>query len=233
MAFMPQHAPLVILAFLAAAAGTLLASALFVWGTLGHRTGVRRWSATGGTIVVGGYMALLLIVSLASRERVLAMGERKYFCEMDCHAAYSVAGVRRAASIGTGAATARARGTYLIVRVEVRFDETTISARRPRDLKLYPNPRRVEIVDARGRRFARDAAGQRALESETGMPGVEFTKPLLPGESYVTEVVFDVPSDIETPRLELTNGEGFPIPLIIGHERSPLHRKVLFALEAS
>ncbi|PYP57220.1 MAG: hypothetical protein DMD44_10500, partial [Gemmatimonadetes bacterium] len=39
------------------------------------------------------YVALLLIAGGTSKERVLALGQEKHICEVDCHLAYSVVGV--------------------------------------------------------------------------------------------------------------------------------------------
>src|SRR5205085_12166352 len=60
------------------------------------------------------YVALLLIAGGTSKDRVLALGQEKHICEVDCHLAYSVVGVE------TG-------GTRCTVTVKVRFDETTLS----------------------------------------------------------------------------------------------------------
>ena len=51
-----------------------------------------------------------------------------------------------------------------------------------------------------------------------------------PGESYTTDLVFDVPSEVTNPRLYITIADALPAPLLIGHERSPLHKKILFGL---
>src|SRR5260370_24768912 len=40
---------------------------------------------------VGAYAVLLICFSAASHSRVLAPGEEKHICEVDCHLAYSVA----------------------------------------------------------------------------------------------------------------------------------------------
>ena len=48
-------------------------------------------------------------------------------------------------------------------------------------------------------------------------------------ESYITEVVFDLPSDIREPRLYV--GDADPVcSFLIGHEESPLHRKIWFRI---
>jgi len=61
--------------------------------------------------VAGLYGCVLLLCSLTSREQVAARGEEKYFCEVDCHLAYSVTGLRYSRTVGSGADRAIARGT--------------------------------------------------------------------------------------------------------------------------
>jgi hypothetical protein len=87
-------APVAVLGFLAAVAGVVLSilaalTLLFV--------GKARWALRVGALVGTGavvYIALLLGMSLASREVTLAPGQEKYFCEIDCHLAYSVVASR-------------------------------------------------------------------------------------------------------------------------------------------
>ncbi len=88
----------------------------------------------------GVYVVLFLVASLTSRNRVLAVGEEKHICEVDCHLAYSVAATKSEAL-----ASGLVRHT---VTVKVRFDEETISSRRPRDATLTPNSRYVALIDA-------------------------------------------------------------------------------------
>src|SRR2546425_6269811 len=48
-------------------------------------------------VLLGGagvYVVLFLLASLTSRNRVLAAGEEKHICEVDCHLAYSVAATK-------------------------------------------------------------------------------------------------------------------------------------------
>jgi hypothetical protein len=175
------------------------------------------------------YLGFVLVFSLASGERVLACGEEKYFCELDCHLAYSVAGVRRAKSIGVGPDASTAGGEFYVVTLKTRFDETTISARRG-DGQLYPNPRRVTVYDAQGRAYALSEEGQRALASQGGgAAGMPLDSPLRPGESYTTQLVFDLPSDASAPVL-LVNEDSPETRFIIGHENSLLHKKTEFKL---
>jgi hypothetical protein len=158
----------------------------------------------GGT---GVYVVIFLIASLTSRGRVLAVGEEKHICEIDCHLAYAVAATK-SESLPNG----MVRHT---VTVKVRFDEGTISSRRPRDATLTPNSRYVALVDDAGHRYAGSTDG--------------LKRKLIPGESYTTDVLFDVPADAKGLRLVLRNNDP-ETAFIIGHENSLFHGKTMFRL---
>jgi len=175
-------------------------------------------------VLVLGYGALLLVYCAFSRERILGRGEEKYFCELDCHIAYSVQNVQRTKSIGSTTAD----GEFYVVTVRVRFDETTIAAWRPRDAPLPPNPRLISLVADCGPELGPSSAGQRAWEQIHG-PSASLSEPLRPGESYQTMFVFDVPTGLQYPKL-LVSSRGFPMPVLIGDESSVLHKKTYFRL---
>src|SRR3954466_3462942 len=192
-------------------AGSLLLAvaltALYLIARISRREPLAR---TSSRLLIGGltaYLLLLVIDSLTSHSRVLAPGEEKHICEIDCHLAYSVVAAR-SESLGGGLARH-------VVTVNVRFDEATISSRRPRDATLTPNSRYVALVDSAGRQY----------------PGSvdSLHRPLIPGESYTTDIAFDVPADARDLRLVLRNND-LETAVIIGHENSVLHGKTLFAL---
>jgi hypothetical protein len=209
--------------------GLVLIEGLAVVATIAlMANGLRKLAAR--VVVAGAAMALLylttlLAFSLASREQIAEQGQEKYLCELDCHLAYAVVAAREARSLGDGDSRAAPRGVFRVVTVAVRFDEDTICPRRPRDLALTPNPRRVRLVDGSGDLHAIDPAGQRALEA-VGGPQVLLTRPLKPGEAYRTELVFDVPASARDLRLLVT--DDLPVTrILIGHENGLLHKKVL------
>jgi hypothetical protein len=176
--------------------------------------------------VAGVYLLLLVGTSLATGAHAVEPGNAKYFCEIDCHLAYSVAGARRVAALGG----ARARGAFEVVTLKVWFDPRTTSARRG-DAPLFPNPRAVRLVDAAGRSYAPSPAGLAALEAAEGRQ-TPLTQALRPGESYTTSLVFEIPADARAPRLLLTESD--PVThLLIGHENSLLHPAVPFRLSDS
>jgi hypothetical protein len=156
---------------------------------------------------VGLYLLLFVGASVFSHSRVLAIGEEKHICEIDCHLAYAVAATK-SESLPSG----MVRHT---ITVRVRFDEATISSRRPRDATLKPNSRYVALVDAAGKRYPGSTGG--------------LQRKLIPGESYTTDIVFDVPANAKDLRLVLRNND-FETAFIIGHENSLLHGKTTFAL---
>lgn len=173
--------------------------------------------------VAAGYLLLLVGTSLASGPRAVEPGNAKYFCELDCHLAYTVVGARRVAALGA----ARANGAFEVVTLRVWFDPRTTSARRG-DSPLYPNPRAVRLVDAAGHAYAPSAAGLSALEAAEGRQA-PLTQALRPGESYTTSLVFEVPAGARAGELLLTESD--PVThLLIGHENSLLHRRIPFRL---
>lgn len=220
-------APLGVLGFLGACFVLVVLGLVAMHALVVRRYGRARVSLVLLACVTATYFGVVLLFSFASGEKVLARGEEKHFCEIDCHLAYSVAGVRRAKTLGEGATQATASGEFLVVTLKTRFDETTISARRG-DGELYPNPRSVTVYDADGHVYAPSEMGWRALGS-TGSGGVPIETPLRPGESYTTELVFDLPADARAERL-LVNESDLPTRFIIGHENSPLHKKTEFKL---
>jgi hypothetical protein len=191
----------------------------------------KRRSAAGILAAAAGlaglYVLVLILFSLTSRDQVAAIGEEKYFCEVDCHLAYSVVAVDEAKTLGNGTSRSTARGLYRVVTLRVRFDPETTSPHRPKDMELTPNPRSVRVV-APGATYRPDPAGERALESVEG-PAIPLTRPLVPGESYRTRLVFDLPEKVREPRLSITESDWITRALI-GHENSPLHRKTVFRL---
>jgi hypothetical protein len=217
------NAALSILAFLGTVALLgALGLAFVILLARGSRFAAKR-VAVAGAALAGAYLVVLTGFSLASGARRVEPGNAKYFCEIDCHLAYSVAGARRVASLGG----TRANGAFEVVSVKVWFDPSTISPRRG-DAPLTPNPRLARLVDARGRTFEPSAGGLRALEAGQGAQA-PLSRALRPGESYTTSLVFEVPLDVGAPQLLLTESD--PVTrLLIGHENSWLHHAIPFRL---
>lgn len=220
---MPHHAPIVALAFLgtglAGGAGVLLLIGLWLAGRPRAALRVMAGLVSLGTV----YGLTLLATSLASGDRTLAAGEWKYFCELDCHLAVTLAGSSVVDVLGVGAARAEATGRFHVVTVRAWFDAATVSSRRAADAPLYTSPRRVRLVDGAGREYRPDAAGQRAL----GEAAAALDRELLPGRSYEARYVFDVPAGAQGLRL-LVEDRSLVSRFLIGHENSPFHGETGF-----
>lgn len=181
-------------------------------------------------VIVFGYSVTLFGASIASEELTLPVGAEKYFCEVDCHLAYSVTGMQTAASIGAGASATTAQGSLVIIYIRTRFDETTISRHRGNG-PLTPSPREITLVDDAGRIYPVSQTGQQAL-SDAGQSGPSLLQPLRPGESYISKLAFDVSPGAHNLKLliESPTEPRWISGLIIGDEGSVLHKKVFLAL---
>lgn len=203
-------APLAVIGFLGASVGFFLAVAAVVIFSLARKRRFARYAlvTTGAGIVA--YFALLFAFSAGSRASTLAHGQEKYFCEIDCHLAYSVIDVLTKPD---GAAN------DCVVTLKTRFDEKTISPQRPKDAPLMPSPREIRVIDSEGRVYGPVAS-----------VGASLMTPLKPGESYTTQIEFRIPKDASGLRLLLNTIPQWPDRLVIGDENSWGHEKTYFAL---
>ncbi|MDX6531819.1 MAG: hypothetical protein QOH41_4109 [Blastocatellia bacterium] len=218
-------APIGVLAFLGTGFLLFLATLTLIQSLIVRKHRRAKLVLLAMLVIAGAYFAAILMFSLASHEKVLARGDEKHFCEIDCHLAYSVVDTRQAKTLGNPPTTAQ--GTYTVVTIKTRFDETTISSQRGDGL-LYPNSRVVTLVDKRGIKYAPASDDQRALAAGQG-EGKPLATPLRPGESYTTLIVFDLPADARASTLLINEGE-WVTHLVIGHENSPLHHQTKFQL---
>ena len=199
--------PFTVLLFLGAVLAGVALIVLYAFARVTKREPFARITLRALLGGAGLYVLLFLLASLTSRSHVLAVGEEKHICEIDCHLAYSVAATK-----SETLADGQIRHT---VTVKVRFDEETISARRSRTATLTPNSRYVALVDAQGKQYQGSTDGLR--------------RALAPGESYTTDIVFDVPANAKGLRLVLRNNDP-ESTFIIGHENSLFHGKTTFSL---
>lgn len=217
-AFTPGLAPLVLLVFLGTAVLLVLTGTGAAIAFAARRPLRARFLGSAGLAVAVVYATLLVAASLVSRDRTLAAGGKKYFCETDCHLAYEIVGVVSPSE------TTRA------VTIRAWFDPGMMTSPARSQEPLTPKPRTVSLVDASGRRFEPSARATRAWERAHG-GSAPLTRALRPGESYTTTFVFEVPPGTRESRLFLGVPPG-PEKYLIGHENSPFHGKVYFALDS-
>lgn len=193
-----------------------------IFSLITKRFSLTKFSGLAIVVTAALYLSLLLIFSWASSEKVLARGQEKHFCEIDCHLAYSVIDSHATKTLGDAPNQLTAAGLFRVVTLKTRFDEKTISSTRGNSL-LYPNSRVLVVVDANGKQYFPSADAERFLQG-LNQAGLPFTTPLRPGENYQTTVVFDLPADIQNPTLLIHEGEP-ETRFVIGHENSLLHKK--------
>jgi hypothetical protein len=213
-------APLAVMGFLAAAAGLFaaLAGALIAW--FARKPKFARLLLLAAGAGAAAYFGLLLGFSFGSHSTTLARGQEKYFCEIDCHLAYSIIDVKTDPQPAV---------TRYVVILRTRFDETTTSPTRPKDVPLTPSPRVVRLLDGNGREYVPSA-----------VQGTPLLTPLKPADSYTTQLEFEIPRERSTDkdrgedagslRLLLNTTPALPDHLVIGDENSLLHKKTFFAL---
>jgi hypothetical protein len=226
-------APLGALALLGTGLLLLVASFVLGYSLISRKFGLTKFAAMTIALIAGLYLVVLLIFSFASSEKVLARGEEKHFCEIDCHLAYSVTDVQEPKALAEvthrpiAPRSADTAGLFRVVTIKTRFDETTIGPNRGDGL-LYPNSRVVSVVDESGKEYFPATQAQRVLE-DSQAAGTAMTVPLRPGESYSTTLVFDLPPNIRKPTLLIREGDSIT-HFVIGHENSFFHKKTRFQI---
>jgi hypothetical protein len=228
--FTPHFATIVVLLFLGTALLLGVSFLVLFYGAARRSSFFARLGAGAVLTIAAAYLLLLSSVSFASSERVLPAGGWKYFCEMDCHLAYSLVGAQTAAVLGPEMQQISAREKFVVIRVKTWFDERTISAHRGNG-PLTPNARKVVLVDDMERSFAPSAESQAVL-ARLGNSSTPMTVALRPGESYTTDFVFDIPKDALGLRLLITEDDP-ETRLVIGHENSLLHKKIYFGIDST
>lgn len=224
----PHFAPIVVMAFLGTIFLIGVSILVLLYGAIRRSKRLAGIGGAAALAIVGCYLLLLCGVSLASSEKVLPEGGRKYFCEIDCHIGYSVSGMQTAPAIGPESQQVVAHGQFVIVPIKAWFDENTISPTRG-DGPLTPNARRVVLVDATGQTYARSAEAEAELARLKGEK-MTLRQALRPGQSFVKDLVFDIPKRTSGLRLLITEDDP-ETRLIIGHENSLLHKKIYIGLE--
>lgn len=179
-------------------------------------------AALGGV----AYFSLLLSTSLTSSEQVLGLHERKAFCGayLDCHLGVSVEAVQQVKVIGQGTYRMQAEGVFHLITIKVSSDAQSMNLR-------LSHPRAI-LIDNEGHRYERSEAAEHVLEHQAGTTN-SLLQPVKPGGSFSKTLIFDVPDDIDTPRLLISKGsfiERLTELFLIGDEDSLFHKKTLFTV---
>ena len=167
----------------------------------------------------GIYLVALVVVSLVSPQRVLAVGEDRCFDDW-CLAVEDVAVTPE---LGQGEHVLRANGAFYSVTLRLS------NHARGRDQRA--SSAAIHLIDDRGRWHDFSPAGQRAYEAQHG-PVVPLTATIPVGQSLTTVQIFDLPLDAHDVGLAVEHPVGFsPARLSIGDEASLLHKPTIVRLK--
>jgi hypothetical protein len=204
--------------------GLLAAGIAAGLATLRGRTHVTRSIVLVAGAWVAAYATLLIVTSIASGERTLALGETKRFCGfyLDCHMGVAVERVDTMSRIGEPDDELTAGGTFYVITLRVSSDARRVP------LRLYQPE--VVIVDAEGFRH------ERSLEAEQRLPRAQLAdleQRVDAGGSFTRAIVIDVPHGAREPRLHITMGAPLARAVelaLIGDEDALFHAPTLQAL---
>lgn len=200
--------------------GLIVAAILLIVARATKKSWLKHFVFGGLTTWFIAYAFLLFCGSFFSEEQTLSFNEPKEFCGFyfDCHMHTAVTNVRKSKTIGDKAAN----GEFYIVRVKV------FSNAKEATLGLIGVD--AKAVDAQNKIYERDTQAEAGLGEQP-----PFDKQISPVESFEKEIVFDLPSDVKNPRLDVAEGIGIDKVIesvLIGDEDSLFHKRIRFNLES-
>jgi len=226
--FTPHYAPIVVLLFLGSAFLLGVSLLVLAYSALRRSRVLAIFGAGLAALFAGGYAFLLFGAALLSHEKIVPQGAWKYFCEIDCHIAYSIEDVQTATAHGRETQKLSAQGQFVMIRLKTWFDERTISPHRGNS-PLGAGNRLVTLLDQAGHAYFPSSRAQAALGLASS-DSVSLNQPLRPGESFTTTLVFDIPQSARNLRLLVADpADDWLGRMIVGHESSPLHEKIYLA----
>lgn len=198
--------------------GLIVAAILLAAAWLNQSAWLKKFVLGGVAVWFAFYIAMLLGFSVFSTEKTLALNEGKEYCGFyfDCHMHTSVTDVQRTKTIGGRIAN----GEFYIVRVKVFSDA--------KQATLGLSTVDAHVVDAAGGEHPRDINAEDQLPSQP-----PFDQKISPVESFEIEIVFDLPTDVQDPRLDMREGYGIDHVIeavLVDDEDSILHKRSYFAL---
>jgi hypothetical protein len=201
--------------------GVVAALVLLVISFVTKKAWLRNFVLGGVVVWFGFYLIALFGTSFLSKEKTLALNEPKEYCGfyLDCHMHTAVAEVQATKTVGDRTSN----GEFYLVKVKVFSNAGRAS------LRLVDTDARV--IDETGNAFARDTTAEAALG-----PQPEFETTVGPNGSFTKTIVFDLPSDVKQPRLDIRDGYGIDIALeavLVDDEDSVLHRRNYFDITAA
>jgi hypothetical protein len=198
--------------------GVIVATILLIISIAAQKRWLRNFVFGGVTVWFVFYFLMLIGFSLSSKETELTLNQAKPFCGfyLDCHMHTAVTGVRTTKSIGNK----NAQGEFYIVTVKVTSDAKAAT------LGLLTVD--AHVVDSAGHEYYRDTMAESNLGTQP-----DFETKISPTESFEKQIVFDLPSSVDNPRLDIREGYGIDHVIeavLVDDEDSIFHKRNYFRL---
>jgi hypothetical protein len=156
------------------------------------------------------YAVILMVVSLSSKTRQLALGTDKCFDDW-------CASVLGAHSVPGASNTEGSKSVAVALRI----------SNLARGAAFRPSQPRVMLVLPSGELVSSSVSALRGFEKQAG-PQEDIAKRLVAGESFQTTVVFEVPSATSNASVQLLEGPSLITRLLVGDENSFFHKKSVY-----
>ncbi|MEP6704783.1 MAG: hypothetical protein ABJB34_08260 [Acidobacteriota bacterium] len=199
--------------------GLVFAVVLFAISIFTKNIWLRNFVVWGVAVWFIFYFAMLFGFSLSSKETDLTLNQPKEFCGfyLDCHMHTAVTDVSKVKTIGNKTAV----GEFYIVTVKVFSDAKAAT------LGLLTVD--AHVVDTSDQKYTRD------MDAETLLaPQPDFDRKISPVASFEKKIVFDLPSSVDHPRLDIREGYGIDHAIeavLVDDEDSVFHKRNYFKLE--
>jgi len=169
-------------------------------------------------VVSAIYLGGVVVVSLLSPQRVLAIGEDWCFDDW----CIAVDSVTFASELGPSGHPVKANGVFYVVRLRL--------SNHARGRPQRATSAAVHLLDGLGHRYEVSHDGQSAYEAQDGpTPPLTSTVPI--GRSVTTVRLFDLPRDARQVGLTVEHPVGFsPGVFVIGDQASLFHRRTVVRL---
>lgn len=154
----------------------------------GHSKGI---AITVAIVAAIGVSLLAMLAVLNRKDQTVGLNQEIQYDDF----AFSVQGVRKANSLGSGESRTNAEGVYCVVTLKIANH-----AKRVDYTFKMSSPR---LVDVEEKEFRVSVAGQLSLESTIGK---QCSSPIPAGASCTSEVVFDLPADAELKQFRISEG---------------------------
>ncbi|NOT33583.1 MAG: hypothetical protein HOP12_05355 [Candidatus Eisenbacteria bacterium] len=200
------------LAMLGTAAMVLAAVAIAVVSASQGRPRLAAKFGLGAAGLLGGYLAVLVGVSLASPARTFAPGAEFHFAEFDPHFHVRVLDARREPGAGGG--------TRLILDLAARSDAARV--------EQWPSWVRVRLLTEAGGALdpaTVDGVAPRIMSEHP----VVFDGAIAPRESMRVQLAFELPSGVTVEALTI-DGDAWPSCWMVGNDISWFHKPVRLLL---